>query len=184
MAVKRKARRFAEARDESGQSVLEFLFMLPVMVGLILILLRMNSAIQVSIVNQKYARIQAVRLAFNSPWYPRRDLRDPAVFPATDQFVKYGYDRMVIGVSDLPIDETDSQAVATTQTVVRNPRNTTGDGPNQQEPDQRSLVRVRTTVALCTQLNFVDESGQRRPILGNVLSEKLQPQFCRGQDEQ
>jgi len=46
--------------SERGQSVLEFVFMLPILLGLIVIMVRSNTVIQMSIVNQKYARAQAL----------------------------------------------------------------------------------------------------------------------------
>src|SRR4051812_43761116 len=55
---------------ESAQALVEFLLLLPAVIVLIVVLVRVNSAIQVSIVNQQYARAQALWLAFNSPVFP------------------------------------------------------------------------------------------------------------------
>ena len=82
------------AANEEGQSVFEFLLMLPVMIGLVVIMAEVNTAIQVSIVDQQYARAEATFLTFNSPIYPERDA---IRIPNLDQ---KGYNQMLIGVMD------------------------------------------------------------------------------------
>ena len=96
-------------RGESGQSILEFLLMLPMLVGLVLILVRINTAIQVSIVNQQYARSHALWLNFNSAVYPQLALREGHLTANNDN-------QMVIGVSDntAPQDGTTFTPVAST----------------------------------------------------------------------
>src|SRR5690606_10882360 len=79
------------SRDESGQSVLELLFMLPILVGMAVLLIRINMAIQVSINNQKYARAQTLYLTFNNSVYPVRDLFGGAAPP---------FNRMEVGISE------------------------------------------------------------------------------------
>ena len=59
-------------KHESGQSIIEFLLMMPIMVGMMVTLVKANTAAQLSIVNQQYARSHALWLAFNSPIYPER----------------------------------------------------------------------------------------------------------------
>lgn len=141
-------------RDDSGQSVLEFLFLLPMLIGLTVVLIRINSAIQVSIVNQQYARSQTLFLAFNSPVYPQSEYREKF-------FVQGQSNRMVIGVSDNVQKEDEAEYVpeATTQNIARNRRLSGGEGPAQSEPVKRGMVRVRSTVALCTPLNVIKEGG-------------------------
>lgn len=143
-------------RREDGQSVLEFLFMLPVMVGLVMLMVRINTVIQVSIVNQQYSRAQATFLAFNNSVYPDLKLR-------YRQLVRKNYNQMMLGVSDniVPADGSAYQPQATTQNIVRT-RALAAQGNNdpQSEPDPnsggtRALVRVRSTVSLCTQPNVL-----------------------------
>jgi hypothetical protein len=167
-------------QGERGQSVLEFVFMLPVLLGLIVVMVRVNSAIQMSIVNQKYARAQALWLTFNSPYYPRRSFRtagDPA-----DQFVQYGFNRMVIGMAETPVDDTGGQATASTQSVVR-VGVASPDGPSQTEPIDRAMVRVRTTVALCTQTNAVVTSQGLKSVTADNIGENTIFDFCKGKDQ-
>jgi hypothetical protein len=78
---------------EAGQSLLEFLLTLPMLVALVVILVRVNSVIQVSIVNQQYARAQALFLAYNSSEFPSIDRR-------MSQLVAKRYSQMVLGVAD------------------------------------------------------------------------------------
>ena len=144
MGVSRKN----ELRD-SGQAMVEFLLLLPAVVILIAVLVRVNMAIQVSIVNQQYARAQALWLAFNSPVYP--ELRHRV--KNFQQGSKMS-NQMVIGVSQNSFPEEGDevyQPEATVQNVSQ--RKTGGNDDPQIEPEARSRVRIRTTVSLCTQAN-------------------------------
>ncbi len=141
------------AADENGQSVIEFLIMLPVMIAMVIILVRVNTAVQISIVNQKYARSHTLALAFNSPIYPARRRSDGSPGLAMGQMVEKGYNRMVIGVSENAMSEDDGgrySPKAVTQMVARSQTTSLGAGPDKEEPDRRSEVRVRTTVSLCS----------------------------------
>ena len=145
-------------KDEEGQSVLEFLLMLPMMVALVVILVRINTAIQISIVDQQYARAQALTLAFNSSVYPELRLRNPSL-------TERGYSQMILGVSSNPavagyIPE------AATHYIAR--RKGEASGEDKKEPKARALIRVRNSVTLCTQPNVVSGAGG-----GNVPIMKL-----------
>ena len=156
---------------EEGQSILEFCFMLPVMVGLAMILFRVNTTIQMSIVNQQYARAQALFLTFNHSIYPYRDLRFA-------QLTRKGYNQMVIGVSDNPAAVGGYSPAASTFTISKQPG---GSEETRKEPERRSNVRVRTTVSICTQPNVI---GPNQPILDPstglyALSESTKFDLCR-----
>ena len=151
--------RDCKKNSESGQSVLEFMFMLPLMVGMIVILLRVNMAIQVSIVDQQYARSQALWLAFNNSVYPPLDRR-------TRLLTAIGFNQMVMGVSENKINEAtgETQPIASTQTIVRVAKKAQ-EGPAKEEPeDLRAVVRVRDSVTLCTQSNVLGGGGQKEPL--------------------
>ncbi len=167
-------------RDERGQSVLEFVFMLPVLLGLIVVMVRSNTAIQMSVVNQKYARAQALWLTFNSPYYPRLSFRTPGT--AGDQFVQYGFNRMVIGMAETPVDDTGGKATASKQAITRGGV-PAPEGPSQSEPIDRAQVRIRTTVALCTQTNAIVTREGLRPATAENIGENTVFDFCKGQDE-
>lgn len=182
-----RLRFFSSVRDESGQSVLEFVFMLPILVGLIVVMVRTNTVIQMSIVNQKYVRAQALWLTFNSPYYPRLSLRKSRElcgdFDPADQFIKYGFNRMVIGMADQPVEDTGGKANAVTQFVARDASQLGNEGPSQSEPLDRAKVRVRTTVALCTQTNAIVTSKGLCGTTSSNIGENTVFDYCRGQDE-
>jgi hypothetical protein len=155
--------------NEGGQSVLEFLFMLPVMVSLLVLMTRVNSAIQVSIVDQQYARAQAHFLTFSSPVYPEVRLRYA-------QLVGKNYNQMLMGVGDniVPGDGSAYTPIATTQNIARNRKiaalgnNDPQKEPNPDSGEGRALVRVRGTVSLCTQINVINVNGALQSVLDMV----------------
>jgi len=81
------------AKNEEGQSLLEFLLVLPVLLGLVALMTRVNTAIQASLVYQQYARAQTTFLTFNSPVYPSLRLQ-------ASELNGKNYNQMTIGVSD------------------------------------------------------------------------------------
>ena len=175
MAAKIKFKNAQCGLDEKGQSLLEFIFMLPLMIGLIVIMVRVNTAIQISIVNQKYSRSMAISLTQNSPYYPRKELQK------TD-FIGPGYNRMVVGVADKPIQDTDKKPEATTQLVVRDQAqagSASASGEAQAEPVERALVRVRTTVSLCTHTIAL---APGIPANASTIGENSVFPFCSGQE--
>lgn len=137
----------AEMNRRSGQSLMEFVLILPVMAGLLFLMIRVSATIQVSIVNQKYARQRALELADNGANYPKlRFLRG--------NFIERRSNRMVVGVSEETTDVSSggsSEIVATAPTLpITSRKQLPGSNENQTEPDARSIVRVRNTVELCT----------------------------------
>ncbi len=169
-------------RTESGQSILEFLIMLPILIGLVVILVRVNTAMQISIVNQQYARAHTLWLAFNSAEYPQYGIRE-------SNFQKKGYNRMVIGVADNAQPDDDSgiyRPLATTQYIVRKQK-VRDSSPAQEEPTERDYVRIRNTISLCTQSNVMFAEGASQPISPALLRKHAESgaegakvfQFCR-----
>lgn len=153
----------AKGRKNSGQSILEFLLMLPMLVGITFMMVRVSSAIQVSIVNQQYARAQALWLAFNSPIYPALKFRVNSD-GAQDIFVEAGVNQMIIGVSgNLAPDSGDYAPEASTQLIVRPGQTDVGSNEPSAEPNERGNIRVRTTVSLCTQVNQVPSGSRYKP---------------------
>ncbi len=147
-----------------GQILIEFLVMMPALFGLALIMIKINTAIQVSIVNQQYARAQGLFLTFNSPTYPQIRYR----YEGEGSMINRGFNQLMLGVSqeggneDLPSDQLN--AVATTQNIVRN-RRKTGSNQVQDQPKDRGIVRIRTIVSICTQSNVVNDGGGVTAIL-------------------
>ena len=137
--------------NEHGQSTVEILIALPLFLTLIGLTIKANQAIQVSLVNQKYARSQALTLAANSPVFPELKFR---LESDRNDFARGTIDRMIIGVSDDIPGATQGtfRPTATTQVINRIGKDTTSN-PDQEEPVLRGNIRVRTNVALCTQYN-------------------------------
>lgn len=66
MAVERGSGR----RRQAGQSLVEFAFMVPVVLSLLIIMREVNMVINAAIVNQRYTRSTMYFLFFNHRWYP------------------------------------------------------------------------------------------------------------------
>lgn len=147
---------------------MEFLLMLPLMIGIAVILMRVNTAIQMSIVNQKHARAQAFHLAQNNSSYPRLDRQDLLAESGTNQ--------MVMGVSDNLIGGNDDNLPIASQQMITRTRGLAGsEGEAQEEPEQRSFVRVRNTVSLCTQSIVIRSSNGVAPLSASTLREGFDP---------
>lgn len=133
--------------DEGGQSVLEFLVALPLLIGMTLLLIRINTAIQISIVDQQYARAQTLALALNSPFYPANNHK-------MGDLVGKKANQLLVGISDNPAGNGDYVPKATVQMITRN-KNKVGINTDQEEPSSRGLVRIRNTVTLCAPTYFI-----------------------------
>ncbi len=172
-----KAQLAAHAPDVScrkGQSILEFLLLVPVMLGLTLLMFKVSTAIQMSIVNQKYSRAQIFQLAGNSPIYPDTKKRN-------QNFNPFGSSRMVIGVSEEAIEGDGGQPEASTQVITRSRSAPLGEDDPQSEPKQRGKVRIRNTVEICTQLNTVKVNGAELAVSSSSLGEGIERfDYCRG----
>jgi hypothetical protein len=139
---------------ESGQSVLEFLIMVPLLLGFVIILVRTNTVIQMSIVDQQYARAQVLFLAFNSASYPQVDRQA--------NLASAGINQMTLGVSDnSPANGTEDYVPkASTYGISRDPNRTIADDATPQDtPAQRIQVRVRNTATLCTPSLYLKNAG-------------------------
>lgn len=141
--------------QQSGQSVLEFLLLLPVLFGITVIMIRVNTAIQMAIVDQKYARAQALHYTQNSPYYPRRDHH--YYF-----FKEKLSNQMYFSVTEQPADEDDPESLnnpkSSTYNVTRK-MNEPQDSSVGEEPTERAFVRIRNTVSLCANSVFMQADG-------------------------
>ena len=137
-------------QDEQGQSIVEFLISLPLLIGLALVMIKVNSAIQMSIVDQQYARAQVLNLTYNSPFYPTKDKRSVLIGSQMNQ--------MIVGVSENLPGAGNFIPEASTQRITRLPKAPGPEAP-QEEPKQRAKVRIRDTVTLCTQSVVIKPGG-------------------------
>ena len=159
-------------QSEEGQSVIEFMIMLPVFIAVVVLMVKSNSAVQMSIVNQQYARSQALWLARNSPYYPAKN--------HAENMYQTGSNRMVLGVSNNHFDDETTDRItpeAQVQTVVRAGKDIGDDGGGS-EPSRRGKVRVRTTVAMCTHQITIDAGGAKLS-LNEVTDQTIEKfNFC------
>ncbi len=149
--------------DESGQSILEIVFILPFLFTFIALLYKINMAAQIAINNVQYARSQMFILTANSAEYPRLSFRFAGFGPIPNIHTE-GHARMVLGVADPEAVERIDVAgqlepIPPIQNIAR--RGTTQPGSNAAgEPKNRTDVRVRNTVAICTQFNSAKDGGR------------------------
>jgi hypothetical protein len=136
--------------NEDGQSILEFLLTLPMLLGFVILLIKINTAIQISIVDQQYARAQALFITYNSPFYPEISKYGRLISNSTHQ--------LILGVSDNAASGDSYQPIATEQLITRSKKNTASNAPRE-EPKLRANVRVRNSVTLCTPNIFLMGQG-------------------------
>lgn len=165
-------------RDESGQSLIEFLLFIPILLAITGFTLRVNAAIQSSIVDQKYARAQTFTLTSNSAYYPRNEVRNST----KNTFGRISADQMVLGVSSNIATE-GYNPKATTISIVSEGKPYGNDDPGTIEHRQRGRVRIRNTVTLCTQYNpnLVADNGSSYPDAAELSKEfkKQNFNYCR-----
>lgn len=165
--------------NNKGQSILEFLFFLPLVIGIFFVIFLTNNAIQISIVNQKYIRAQTHFLNLNSPVYPRLELREGLIISGVNMYIT--------GVSG-NVNETSSDTYApeaALQRIIRPGSRNIGSEDPQIEPLNRGIVRVRSTLALCTQPNFVlNGNGEIQSLTSVAYSEGVRFDYCRSVDNE
>jgi hypothetical protein len=169
-------REFREFNEE-GQSILELLFILPLMLALAFLLIRVNSAIQEGIVDQQYARGQTLFLSGNGDNYPQR------AGIITD-LTQNQFNQINLGVSENPVnidDEGSALVSASTFPILANTNAAPQDNEPQVEPVQRVNVRIRNTVTLCLpELVLPGGTPVLPPATGSFfqLSDKTVFQYC------
>jgi hypothetical protein len=140
--------RMPSRNRRSGQSLLEFAFLVPVFVGLIQILIQVEIALSMSIVNQKHTRGALQHLLFNHRSY--MELRY-AYRESTGQYKRRFYvmmDNRPSGGSAASSDLTPEAPVVSigNYTGANNDANTEfGDGV----VVTRQKVRIRSTASIC-----------------------------------
>jgi hypothetical protein len=131
---------------QSGQALLEFIIMFPIILALLWYLLKVQIAINTSIVGQKHARSHIFLKVLNHRDYPiDKEYREN---PGTRSV-------FWLGVAGRAIEENtvNSSAPVVDLGVGLNPRPLPGarDDPGEAELDMpRQRVRIRTAFGLCT----------------------------------
>lgn len=172
-AVERK--KHLSQMGSQGQSTLELLLLLPMVLGVVMLLIRVNTVIQISIVDQKYAREQALFIAGNAADYPMR----PAVVTTLAGNGSSYSNQLVMGVSEnTPTGSNGSDADLETNNTLASTfnigraSNNLGNGGTQVEPAMRTSVRVRNTVNMCLPLL----AAKGKPIFNQTSGEYTMPE--------
>jgi hypothetical protein len=132
--------------SQSGQAVIELLFLLPVFIAVVFLGYKANTAVQAAIVNQRYLRAHLLALQRNHAYYPHSRYMTNLQSRGMNQFI--------MAISSEKIDERDSG----TAFFVKFSLKRSGAQPERradEEGDASSQrgateVLVRSTVSLCT----------------------------------
>ena len=171
---------------EKGQSILEFVLLLPILLGLSVVLVRVNTVIQASIVNQKYSRAQVLFLTFNSPHYPQKEngikgaLRDDGIHQLS---VGVAETAPPSGDAEDPGNKYKPDAPSFRVNRTRNAKGGTSPPEPGADPDETANVLVRNTVTLCTEVLGIKGQDGVLPISQlneSVKAVDLAGNFCRG----
>jgi hypothetical protein len=162
--------------NESGQSIVEFLLMVPLLVGMMITAVKVNTAAQVSIVNQQYARAQALFMTYNSPNYPVLSRVDRSFVGNSlnvNQLVVF------VGEENAPDDSGENTTNPSAPTVPLTQdaaRTRAPTGGRLGSPARTGKVRVLSSVSLCTQSHTVNSRGGIAP--ASRMSEDTDFRFC------
>ena len=157
-----------------GQSLLEVIFVLPFLFIFVVVLFKLNLAIQAAINNTQYSRSQMFSLAANSTDYPRLEFR----LRKGTGFISQQQDMMILGVSDpsaiqAATDSGTMDPIPQTQTLDKTGKNIIGSN-DKGEQSKRNEIRIRNTAAMCTQINSPPTTGGERWPFKSTISTACQ----------
>lgn len=130
----------------SGQSMIEFALLMPILVALFFALVQMENILSTAIVNNKYSRAMMFSLLFNNRYYPaEEDLAIIANGPSINSYGGYFYvgvdDKLNFGTNVVP--------------HPRAPERPLGSLPGSEEPKEelpsqgRQNLRIRVFGSIC-----------------------------------
>lgn len=142
-----KHRHIAKKNNQRGQAMVEFIIMFPIILGFIWYLLKVQLAINTSIVGQQNARSQVFLKVLN-----HRD------YPVENEYKNYSGKRSAywLGVAGNPVDPsspTTQPAPVVNLGIGLKPTALPGSRDDVGEPDtsmMRQNVRIRTAFGICT----------------------------------
>jgi hypothetical protein len=129
--------------DEGGQSLIEFLFLLPLFGVVTAMVWKSTTAIQMSIVNQKYARMQALYSAYSNPNYPEARVWKEFYGDLQREFQVFG-----VGEKESP-DSGQTAAPIAPKFRITTDRAAPPANLGQEYSKTTSQARVRASVLLC-----------------------------------
>lgn len=143
MAADRKAK--CRRRMDSGQSLVEFIFMLPFIITMIVYMTQLNGAINMSINYQQFVRSHLFHLMFNSRNYPEIQYSN-----------NFHGNRLYLGVNKDVITE-GSELTPKTPRVKVGSKTPSGDETVDIYPSvtKRQHIQVRVIMGICTPNNIV-----------------------------
>jgi hypothetical protein len=151
------------------------------MVIFVMMMIKINTVIQMSIVNQQYAREDLFFLMFNSSDYPELPFFPSGKRAGTGN-------RFVAGVAEnsAPSDGGSYVPEASTYLITRKGK-PVGSNADQEEPDLRGNIHVRDTISICTQVDHIGNGFKQvvNPALGGQpmpenLNDALGGSYCAG----
>jgi len=163
--------------NDEGQSLLEFLIALPMMIGISMLLVRVNTAIQASIVQQKYARGAIHFFTWNSPYYPEKNFSGRMGYGGSPQGGA-GSNDFVLGVSGKTMVDGSGSNRSPQSLEVGITRNGPKHPP-QGIPEESRSVYLRNSLNLCTKSHLLGDGSLPR-FGGAGLNEQSTFNFCRG----
>ncbi|MBI3543151.1 MAG: hypothetical protein HY075_07750 [Deltaproteobacteria bacterium] len=131
-------------KKQLGQSMIEFAFMLPIILTMLTFMREVNMAINMAIVNQKYSRATLYFLLFNHRWYPEQQFIHR---PSRNDYMK----RWWVGVEDQkgdPDSDEDSKPPKAPVIAVGRAKGD-DDTPGSEGIERRQKVRIRATSFIC-----------------------------------
>jgi hypothetical protein len=130
---------------QEGQSLVEFLLALPFLFFITILMIKINTVIQYSIVNQRYVRETAVFSTASSP-YTRIDFMK--------EIAQIGENRIVMGVAQDPIPANVTSGASTRPPRFKIQRSGVLREVNDKDltfsNKEQGTVRVSTTLSICT----------------------------------
>ncbi len=141
MAVKNNRLKLPIAIKQRGQSMVEFAFLVPILVGMIYFLVQSNIVVNSGIVNLKYTRNRMFYLFFNNRYYPRSGFLNRA----DGSFMT----RFWIGMDERPGEDRGNESPRALTIKIGHGR----PPPEDETPglvSRRQNVRIRITSFVCT----------------------------------
>jgi hypothetical protein len=144
--------------NEDGQTLLELVFLIPVLFTFVILLFKSMMAVQMAINNAQFSRSQIYMLTANQPEYPRLQFRMDS-----KMFIKAEQDRMILGVADIGSTGANNEIEPVPQTYKIALNSSSVKGSSERgEVKKRTEIRIRDTAAICTQLNGTPVTSNER----------------------
>jgi len=152
-----------DEKKESGQALIEFIMLIPLLMAFVWYLVHVNIAINKSIVAQKHTRSQLFLKLFN-----HRSGPITGEFGNTDRSHFYvGVSGDVVGATARPIAPVESIGIGANP----KPNPLANDDPGEAQPGSyRQRVRIRSVFGICTHRKQLPDGSGPTDFCGAVLN--------------